>query len=81
MPVQAIDNYSDFVEEWSAGVIVVLAERKEDSTFAISRHRAVDEQTTSRAQACAQPRSRGTGWSRGPRTEAHKPMRTYVNRN
>lgn len=56
MPVQAIDNYSDFVEEQSAGVIVVLAERKEDSTFTISRHKAVDEQTTSRAQVCAQPR-------------------------
>lgn len=63
MPVQAIDNYSDFVEERSAGVIVVLAERKEDSTFAISRHKAVDEQTTSHAQACVQPHSHGTGWS------------------
>lgn len=27
--MQAIDNYSDFVEERSAGVIVVLAEEKE----------------------------------------------------
>lgn len=49
MPVQAIDNYSDFVEERRAGVIVVLAERKEDSTLTISRHRAVDERTASRA--------------------------------
>ena len=45
MPMQPTDNYSDFVEERSAGVIVVLAERggrgeerKEDSTFTISRH-------------------------------------------
>lgn len=27
MPMQATDNYSDFVEERSAGVIVVLAEQ------------------------------------------------------
>lgn len=81
MPMQAIDNYSDFVEERSAGVIVVLAERKEDSTFTISRHRAVDEQTTSSARACARTRSRGAGWSRGPRTEAYKLIRTYENHN
>ncbi len=53
--MQAADNYSDFVEERSAGVIVVLAEqkgeeRKEDSTFTISRHRAVDEHA--RSSAC-----------------------------
>lgn len=29
MPVQATDNYSDFVEERRAGVIVVLAEQGE----------------------------------------------------
>lgn len=50
MPMQATDNYSDFVEERSAGVIVVLAElggeeRKEDSTFTISHCRAVEEHT------------------------------------
>lgn len=65
MPVQAIDNYSDFVEERSAGVIVVLAERKEDSTFAISRHRAVDERATSRAPVCVQTHSQDAGWSWG----------------
>lgn len=65
MPMQAIDNYSDFVEERSAGVIVVLAERKEDSTFTISRHRAVDEQTTSRARARVQTRGQDAGWSWG----------------
>lgn len=34
MPMQAIDNYSDFVEMRNTGVMVVLAERREDSTFA-----------------------------------------------
>lgn len=63
MPVQAIDNYSDFVEERSAGVIVVLAERKEDSTFAISRHRAVDGRAASRAPACVRTHSQDAGWS------------------
>lgn len=29
MPMQTTDNYSDFVEKRSAGVIVVLAERRE----------------------------------------------------
>lgn len=41
VPMQPKDNYSDFVEEWSAGVIVVLAEQKgeertEDKAFTIS---------------------------------------------
>lgn len=30
VPMQATDNYSDFVEERSAGVIVVLAEQREE---------------------------------------------------
>lgn len=56
MPMQATDNYSDFVEERSAGVIVVLAEQgerreKEDSTFTISRRRAVDEHAHSCTRA------------------------------
>ncbi len=56
MPMQATDNYSDFVEERSAGVIVVLAEQRErrerrTALFTISRHRAVDEHACS--GACA----------------------------
>lgn len=44
VPMQAQDNYSDFVEELSAGVIVVLAtqrermrEKKKDNYFSISQ--------------------------------------------
>jgi len=53
--MQATDNYSDFVEERSAGVIVVLAEQRErrERRTALSLSHATELLTNTLACPCA----------------------------
>ena len=53
--MQAADNYSDFVEERSAGVIVVLAERRErrERRTALSLSHATELLTAALVCTCA----------------------------